>query len=179
MGLDTEEESGAGARLLGVSLGALSTTAQLALLPGEAVPASAADPAGPADARGDLPLIPGRRGGEWVPGADVEHTELGRGWVMRRVAAVDSLSRLAEVAVRFEVAGARAAGSRCRGRPGIGRAVSRCVIRPGPSTLPDHGAAAASASRTAPATGGSVNVDTGASGSVAWTRARTARASGA
>ncbi len=105
MGLDTEEESGAGARLLGVSLGALSTTAQLALLPGEAVPASAADPAGPADARGDLPLIPGRRGGEWVPGADVEHTELGRGWVMRRVAAVDSLSRLAEVAVRFEVAG--------------------------------------------------------------------------
>ena len=105
MGLDTEEESGAGARLLGVSLGALSTTAHLALLPGEAVPASAADPAGPADARGDLPLIPGRRGGEWVPGADVEHTELGRGWVMRRVAAVDSLSRLAEVAVRFEVAG--------------------------------------------------------------------------
>jgi len=57
MGLDTEEESGAGARLLGVSLGALSTTAQLALLPGEAVPASAADPAGPADARGDRGLL--------------------------------------------------------------------------------------------------------------------------
>jgi len=54
--------------------------------------------------RGDLPVVPGRRGGEWVPGADVEHMELGRGWVVRRVAAADSSSGLDEVAVRFEVA---------------------------------------------------------------------------
>jgi DNA polymerase-4 len=68
MGLDTEEESGAGARLLGGSLGALSTTAQLALLPGEAAPISSADPAGPADARGDLPVVPGRSpGGSGAP----------------------------------------------------------------------------------------------------------------
>lgn len=114
MGLDTDEESGAGARLLGVSLGALSTTAQLALLPGEAAPISAADLAGPpaADSRSDLPVVPGRRGGEWVPGADVEHTELGRGWVVRRVAATDSPSGRAEVAVRFEVAGSLTARQR-------------------------------------------------------------------
>ena len=114
MGLDTDEESGAGARLLGVSLGALSTTAQLALLPGEAAPISAVDPAGPpaADSRGDLPVVPGRRGGAWVPGADVEHTELGRGWVVRRVAATDSPSGQAEVAVRFEVAGSPTARQR-------------------------------------------------------------------
>lgn len=80
----------------GPSLGALLTTAQLALLPGEAVLASAADPAGAADARGDRPVVPGRRGGERVPGAGVEHRELGRGWVVRRVAAADWPSGLAD-----------------------------------------------------------------------------------
>jgi len=45
MGLDTEEESGAGARLLGVALGALSNSTQLTLLPGETAQQSPTDPA--------------------------------------------------------------------------------------------------------------------------------------
>jgi len=51
MGLDTEEESGAGARLLGVALGALSTSTQLTLLPGETAHQTPTDPAA-------LPLPP-------------------------------------------------------------------------------------------------------------------------
>lgn len=114
MGLDAEEESGAGARLLGVSLAALSTSTQLALLPGEVTVESQPHPVvpHPADGRTSTPVIGTRPGGHWFTGRDAEHTELGRGWVVRCVAADDSLSGQAELIVRFEEAHSRMARQR-------------------------------------------------------------------
>jgi len=114
MGLDADEESGVGARLLGVSFGALSPATQLSLLPaGDSSPHSAQS-AGIGGTRSDA------RSAEadavtavrWVPGQDVLHTELGRGWVVRVMDSQTSPSGAAEVAVRFEVTGSRTARQR-------------------------------------------------------------------
>jgi len=114
MGLDADEESGVGARLLGVSFGALSPATQLSLLPaGDSSPHSAQS-AGIGGTRFDA------RSAEadavtavrWVPGQDVLHTELGRGWVVRVMDSQTSPSGAAEVAVRFEVTGSRTARQR-------------------------------------------------------------------
>ena len=48
----------------------------------------------------------------WVPGQDVMHTALGRGWVVRVVDPQTSPSGAAEVAVRFEVTESRSARQR-------------------------------------------------------------------
>jgi len=61
----------------------------------------------------------------------------------------------------------------------VGRGHGRRLSRPVAAAILDHRrTAAASASRTAPATGGSVTTDTWAAGSTARTRACTAPASG-
>ncbi|MGZ4519495.1 MAG: hypothetical protein ACXVXW_03635, partial [Mycobacteriaceae bacterium] len=106
--------SGAGARLLGVSLAALSTSTQLALLPGEVTAESQPQPVvpHPSDGRTNPPVIGMRLGAHWFTGRDAEHTELGRGWVVRCVAADDSLSGQAELVVRFEEAHSRMARQR-------------------------------------------------------------------
>jgi len=110
MGLDTEEESGAGARLLGVALGALSTSPQLTLLPGETTHQSPTDPAAlPLPPQNNQPTARGPRGNDWLPGRDVQHTELGRGWVVRSISAQDSPSGTAELHVRFETTNSRSA----------------------------------------------------------------------
>jgi len=112
MGLDADEESGVGARLLGVSFGALSPATQLSLLPaGDSSPHSAAT----GDTRSDLRSAveaDALTAATWVPGQDVMHTELGRGWVVRVVDSQTSPSGAAEVAVRFEVTGSRTARQR-------------------------------------------------------------------
>lgn len=109
MGLDADEESGAGARLLGVSLGGLSTSPQLVLLPGgsTAHPDHSTEeaPVTSASERGEPPLP----GADWAPGRDVEHSELGRGWVVRRVDAAGSPSGQDEAVVRFEESHSRMA----------------------------------------------------------------------
>ncbi|WP_164860643.1 DNA polymerase IV [Rhodococcus sp. X156] len=108
LGLDAEEESGAGARLLGVALSALTQDAQLSLLPDEdtatadttlpeAAPAAAAAAATPP---------------QWPVGTDVAHDEHGRGWVVRHVDAEHAPSGHAEVVVRFEEADSRTAVQR-------------------------------------------------------------------
>jgi DNA polymerase-4 len=81
MGLDTEEESGAGANLLGVALGALSTSPQPTLLPGETTHQSPTDPAAltpalPLPQQDNQPTALGHRANDWMPGRDVQHTEL-------------------------------------------------------------------------------------------------------
>jgi len=112
MGLDADEESGVGARLLGVSFGALSPATQLSLLPaGDSSPHSAAT----GDTRSDLRSAveaDALTAATWVPGQDVIHTALGRGWVVRVVDSQTSPSGEAEVAVRFEVTGSRTARQR-------------------------------------------------------------------
>jgi len=112
MGLDADEESGVGARLLGVSFGALSPATQLSLLPaGDSSRHSAAT----GDTRSDLRSAveaDALTAATWVPGQDVMHTELGRGWVVRVVDSQTSPSGAAEVAVRFEVTGSRTARQR-------------------------------------------------------------------
>jgi len=113
MGLDTEEESGAGARLLGVALGALSTSPQLTLLPGETTHQSPTDPAAlPLPQQDNQPTARGHRGNDWMPGRDVQHTELGRGWVVRSISAQDSPSGTDELHVRFETTNSRSARQR-------------------------------------------------------------------
>ncbi len=115
MGLDAEEESGAGARLLGVSFGALSPATQLSLLPaGDSSPhstqsAAIGDPRSDHQSAVEADAVTAVR---WVPGQDVLHTEQGRGWVVRVVDAETSPSGVAEVAVRFEVTGSRSARQR-------------------------------------------------------------------
>jgi len=111
MGLDADEESGVGARLLGVSLGALLPATQLSLLPaGDSSLQSAAT----GDTRSGLRSVEaaGLTAVTWVPGQDVMHTELGRGWVVRVVDSQTSPSGAAEVAVRFEVTGSLSARQR-------------------------------------------------------------------
>jgi len=110
MGLDADEESGVGARLLGVSFGALSPAMQLSLLPtGESCPQSAPIGGTFTDVESAEVVTAAVR---WVPGQDVLHTALGRGWLVRVVDAETSPSGAAEVAVRFEVAGSRSARQR-------------------------------------------------------------------
>lgn len=113
MGLDTEEESGAGARLLGVALGALSTSTQPTLLPGETTHQSPTDPAAlPLPQQDNQPTAPVHRANDWMPGRDVQHTELGRGWVVRSTSAQDSPSGTDELHVRFETTNSRSARQR-------------------------------------------------------------------
>jgi len=45
----------------------------------------------------------------WLPGSDVQHTELGRGWVVRSTSAQDSPSGTDELHVRFETTNSRPA----------------------------------------------------------------------
>ena len=114
MGLDADEESGVGARLLGVSFGALSPATQLSLLPaGESCPQSAQS-AAIGGTRSDLWSVEAATltAVKWVPGQDVMHTVLGRGWVVRVVDSQTSPSGATEVAVRFEVTGSRSARQR-------------------------------------------------------------------
>jgi len=115
MGLDADEESGVGARLLGVSFGALSPATQLSLLPaGDSSPHSAQS-AAIGGTRTDVQSVVEADAVtvvRWVPGQDVMHTELGRGWVVRVVDSQTSPSGAAEVAVRFEVTGSRSARQR-------------------------------------------------------------------
>jgi len=111
MGLDANEESGVGARLLGVSFGALSPSAQLSLLP----TADSTTPSPGADgtiAEVETTRPPAAPTGLWVPGHDVMHTDLGRGWVVRVLDNETSPSGTPEVAVRFEVTGSRLARQR-------------------------------------------------------------------
>jgi DNA polymerase-4 len=111
MGLDANEESGVGARLLGVSFGALSPSAQLSLLP----TADSTTPSPGADgtiAEVETTRPPAAPTGLWVPGQDVMHTDLGRGWVVRVLDNETSPSGTPEVAVRFEVTGSRLARQR-------------------------------------------------------------------
>lgn len=111
MGLDANEESGVGARLLGVSFGALSPSAQLSLLP----TADSTTPSPGADgtiAEVETTRPPAAPTGLWVPGHDVVHTDLGRGWVVRVLDNETSPSGTPEVAVRFEVTGSRLARQR-------------------------------------------------------------------
>ncbi len=111
MGLDANEESGVGARLLGVSFGALSPSAQLSLLPA----ADSTTPSPGADgtiAEVETTRPPAAPTGLWVPGQDVMHTDLGRGWVVRVLDNETSPSGTPEVAVRFEVTGSRLARQR-------------------------------------------------------------------
>ena len=109
-GLDADEESGVGARLLGVSFGALSPATQLSLLPtGESCPQSAPIGSTFTDVESAEVVTAAVR---WVPGQDVLHTALGRGWLVRVVDAETSPSGAAEVAVRFEVTGSRSARQR-------------------------------------------------------------------
>jgi DNA polymerase-4 len=109
-GLDAEEESGAGARLLGVHLGGLSPQEQLSLLPAPSpVRAVLIDPAEAHDTErtpttGAAPT--------WWAGTDVVHDELGRGWVVRELDALRAPSGAPEVVVRFELTGARSARQR-------------------------------------------------------------------
>ena len=113
IGLDTEEESGAGPRLLGVALGALSTSTQLTLLPGETAHQTPTDPAAlPLPPQDNQPTALGHRGNDWLPGRDVQHTELGRGWVVRSMSAQDSPSGTDELHVRFETTNSRSARQR-------------------------------------------------------------------
>jgi len=111
MGLDANEESGVGARLLGVSFGALSPSAPLSLLP----TADSTTPSPGADgtiAEVETTRPPAAPTGLWVPGQDVMHTDLGRGWVVRVLDNETSPSGTPEVAVRFEVTGSRLARQR-------------------------------------------------------------------
>jgi len=111
MGLDANEESGVGARLLGVSFGALSPSAQLSLPP----TADSTTPSPGADgtiAEVETTRPPAAPTGLWVPGHDVMHTDLGRGWVVRVLDNETSPSGTPEVAVRFEVTGSRLARQR-------------------------------------------------------------------
>jgi len=111
MGLDANEESGVGARLLGVSFGALSPSAQMSLLP----TADSTTPSPGADgtiAEVETTRPPPAPTGLWVPGQDVMHTDLGRGWVVRVLDNETSPSGTPEVAVRFEVTGSRLARQR-------------------------------------------------------------------
>ncbi len=107
--LDAEEESGAGARLLGVHLGGLSPEEQLSLLPVDAPVVVA---------RTETAVVvehldgPGSPAPAWRAGADVHHDELGRGWVVRELDAQRSPSGEPEVVVRFEVTGDRSARQR-------------------------------------------------------------------
>lgn len=113
MGLDAEEESGAGARLLGVALGALSTSPQLTLLPGEPAHQTPTDPTAlPLPQQDNQPTARGHRENDWLPGRDVEHAELGRGWVVRSMPAQDSPSGTDELHVRFETTNSRSARQR-------------------------------------------------------------------
>ncbi len=113
IGLDNEEESGAGARLLGVALGALSTSTQLTLLPGETTHQTPTDPAAlPLPPQDNQPTALGHRANDWLPGRDVQHTELGRGWIVRSMSAQDSPSGTDELHVRFETTNSRSARQR-------------------------------------------------------------------
>jgi len=113
MGLDAEEESGAGARLLGVALGALSTSAQLTLLPGETEHQTFTDAiALPLPQQDNQPTALGHCADDWLPGRDVEHADFGRGWVVRSIPAQDAPSGSTEVHVRFETANSRFARQR-------------------------------------------------------------------
>jgi DNA polymerase-4 len=110
MGLDTEEESGAGARLLGVALGALSTSTQLTLLPSDTAHQLPTDPTTLSLPQQDnQPTGLGHRADDWLPGRDVQHAELGRGWVVRSMSAQDSPSGKDELHVRFETTNSRSA----------------------------------------------------------------------
>jgi len=115
MGLDADEESGVGARLLGVSFGALSPATQLSLLPAGGNSPRSTQSAAIGGTRSDLQSAvqaDSVTAVRWVPGQDVMHTELGRGWVVRVVDSETSPSGAAEVAVRFEVTGSRTARQR-------------------------------------------------------------------
>jgi len=109
LGLEANEESGVGARLLGVSFGALSPTTQLSLIPtGNSAPRSV--PTGGAIIGSEAAEVVAAA--RWVAGQDVMHSELGRGWIVRVVDTGTSMSGAAEVAVRFEVTGSRSARQR-------------------------------------------------------------------
>jgi len=111
MGLDANEESGVGARLLGVSFSALSPSTQLSLLPtADSSPHSSAtdDPSVDVETTKPSTVV----AGPWVPGQDVMHTDLGRGWVVRVLDDETSPSGTSEIAVRFEVTGSRLARQR-------------------------------------------------------------------
>ena len=105
MGLDANEESGVGARLLGVSFGALSPSTQLSLLPTAGSPSHSSATDDDVETTKPSTVV----AGPWVPGQDVMHTDLGRGWVVRVLDGKTSPSGAAEVAVRFEVTGSRSA----------------------------------------------------------------------
>ena len=108
-GLEANEESGAGARLLGVSFGALSPSTQLSLIPaGNSAPRSV--PTGGAIVGSEAAEI--AAAARWVPGQDVMHSELGRGWIVQVVDTGTSMSGVAEVAARFEVTGSRSGRQR-------------------------------------------------------------------
>jgi len=108
MGLDANEESRVGARLLGVSFGALSPSTQLSLLPTAGSPSHSSATDDDVETTKPSTVV----AGPWVPGQDVMHTDLGRGWVVRVLDGETSPSGVAEVAVRFEVTGSRSARQR-------------------------------------------------------------------
>lgn len=107
---DGERGVRVGARLLGVSFGALSPTTQLSLLPaGDSAPRSAASDdtlAGVAPADGAAAPV------RWVPGQEVLYTELGRGWLVRALDTGTPPSGAPEIGVRCEVTGSRSARQR-------------------------------------------------------------------
>jgi len=112
MGLDADEESGVGARLLGVSFGALSPATQLSLLPAGGSSRQSASTGGTLADVESAEVAAAAVAVRWVPGQDVLHTALGRGWVVRVLDAETSMSGAAEVPVRFEVTGSRTARQR-------------------------------------------------------------------
>jgi DNA polymerase-4 len=111
-GLDAEEESGAGARLLGVHLGGLSPQEQLSLLPAATPSPARGLPVDPAEGDGAERSPTSSSAPTWRAGADVVHDELGRGWVVRELDAHRAPSGAPEVVVRFEVTGDRSARQR-------------------------------------------------------------------
>jgi DNA polymerase-4 len=111
-GLDAEEESGAGARLLGVHLGGLSPQEQLSLLPAPTPSPVRTVLPDPAEADDTERTPTTGAAPTWWAGTDVVHDELGRGWVVRELDALRAPSGAPEVVVRFEVTGDRSARQR-------------------------------------------------------------------
>ncbi|HYI58433.1 MAG TPA: DNA polymerase IV [Microlunatus sp.] len=95
--LDSTELTG-GIRLLGVGVAGLTEAVQDLLFDLDDPPAApaieASETATPNDEQVPVAGVTGRRGHRWLPGADVEHTEHGRGWVWG--------AGLGRVTVRFE-----------------------------------------------------------------------------